>query len=61
LAATLFGTNKYASLLGTLNVTWRYAWQVKMRWRTILLAALTTFVFPAWAPLPGGRKMPFGH
>lgn len=56
-AATLFGTNKCASVVGTANATWRYARQVKMPWRTILPAALTAFAFSyigavavAWLP-----------
>lgn len=44
-AATLFGTNKCASIVGTLNASWRYARQVRMPWRTILPAALAAFVF----------------
>lgn len=56
-AATLFGTNKCASVVGTANATWRYARQVKMPWRTILPAAVTAFGFSylgaaavAWLP-----------
>lgn len=56
-AATLFGTNKCASVVGTANATWRYARQVVMPWRTILPAALAAFVFSylgaaavAWLP-----------
>lgn len=56
-AATLFGTNKCASVVGTANATWRYARQVYMPWRTILPAALTAFFFSylgaaavAWLP-----------
>ncbi|PKO93212.1 MAG: hypothetical protein CVU16_05550 [Betaproteobacteria bacterium HGW-Betaproteobacteria-10] len=56
-AATLFGTNKCASVAGTANATWRYARQVKMPWRTILPAALAAFAFSylgavavAWLP-----------
>jgi uncharacterized membrane protein YfcA len=37
-AATLFGTNKCASVVGTANATWRNARQVVMSWRTILPA-----------------------
>ena len=55
--ATLFGTNKCASVVGTLNATWRYARQVSMPWRTILPAALAAFMFSylgaaavAWLP-----------
>jgi uncharacterized membrane protein YfcA len=56
-AATLFGTNKCASVVGTANATWRYARQVIMPWRTFLPAALAAFVFSylgaaavAWLP-----------
>lgn len=56
-AATLFGTNKCASVVGTANATWRYARRVVMPWRTILPAALAAFVFSyvgaaavAWLP-----------
>lgn len=56
-AATLFGTNKCASVVGTANATWRYARRVAMPWRTILPAALAAFAFSyvgaaavAWLP-----------
>jgi uncharacterized membrane protein YfcA len=56
-AATLFGTNKSASVVGTTNAAWRYARQVVMPWRTILPAALAAFFFSyvgaaavAWLP-----------
>lgn len=56
-AATLFGTNKCASVVGTANATWRYARQVVMPWRTILPAAMAAFIFSyigaaavAWLP-----------
>lgn len=55
--ATLFGTNKFASVFGTTNAAWRYARQVKMPWRTTLPAALAAFSFSylgaatvAWLP-----------
>lgn len=38
--ATLFGTNKGASIWGTAFATWRYSRQVQMRWRALLPAAL---------------------
>lgn len=41
--ATLFGTNKIASVFGTTNAAWRYARQVKMPWGTTLPAALAAF------------------
>jgi uncharacterized protein len=43
-AATLFGTNKCASVVGTANATWRYARQVRIPWRTVLPAAVAAFV-----------------
>ncbi|MBL8429232.1 MAG: TSUP family transporter [Dechloromonas sp.] len=56
-AATLFGTNKCASVVGTANATWRYARQIVMPWRTVLPAALAAFAFSyagaatvAWLP-----------
>jgi uncharacterized membrane protein YfcA len=56
-AATLFGTNKCASVVGTANASWRYAQRVVMPWRTILPSALAAFTFSyvgaaavAWLP-----------
>ena len=55
--ATLFGTNKFASVFGTANAAWRYARRVEMPWRTTLPAAIAAFCFSylgamavAWAP-----------
>ena len=45
LPATLFGTNKIASVFGTSNAAWRYARRVQMPWRTTLPAALAAFAF----------------
>ncbi len=63
-AATLFGTNKCASVVGTANATWCYARQVKMPWRTILPAALAAFVLSylgaaavAWLPKDAVRPL----
>ncbi len=63
-AATLFGTNKCASVVGTANATWRYARRVKMPWRTILPAALAAFTFSylgaaavAWLPKDAVRPL----
>lgn len=42
-AATLFGTNKLSSVVGTSNAAWRYARRVDMPWRTTLPAALSAF------------------
>lgn len=44
-AATLFGTNKCASIVGTLNASWRYARRVKMPWRTIFPATIAALAF----------------
>lgn len=44
LAATIFGTNKFASIFGTGNAAWRYARRVNMPWRTTLPAALAAFI-----------------
>ncbi|MBS1143870.1 MAG: sulfite exporter TauE/SafE family protein [Proteobacteria bacterium] len=56
-AATLFGTNKTASVVGTASASWRYARQVRIPWRTILPAAFAAFSFSyvgaatvAWLP-----------
>lgn len=43
LPATLFGTNKFASVFGTSNAAWRYTRRVEMPWRTTLPAALAAF------------------
>lgn len=63
-AATLFGTNKCASVVGTANATWRYARQVIMPWRTILPAAAAAFAFSyagaaavAWLPKEALRPL----
>ena len=42
--ATLFGTNKIASVFGTANAAWRYAARVRMPWGATLPAALAAFV-----------------
>ncbi len=63
-AATLFGTNKCASVVGTANATWRYARRVVMPWRTILPAASAAFAFSyvgaavvAWLPKDAVRPL----
>lgn len=43
--ATLFGTNKFASIVGTANASWQYARRVQLPWRMLLLTAGTAFVF----------------
>ncbi|MGE5472140.1 MAG: sulfite exporter TauE/SafE family protein [Bacteroidota bacterium] len=62
--ATLFGTNKCASIVGTANASWRYARQVKLPWRTILSAAMAAFTFSylgaaavAWLPKDAVRPL----
>lgn len=56
-AATLFGTNKFASIFGTASAGLRYLRQVSLPWRTVLPAMLAAFVFSffgamavAWLP-----------
>jgi uncharacterized membrane protein YfcA len=63
-AATLFGTNKCASVVGTASASWRYARQVRMPWRTILPAAIFAFMFSylgaaavSWLPKDAVRPM----
>ena len=63
-AATLFGTNKCASVMGTASATWRYARQVSMPWRTIMPAAIAAFALSylgaaavAWLPKNAIRPM----
>lgn len=41
--ATLFGTNKAASVFGTATAAWRYARRIEMPWATVLPAALLAF------------------
>ena len=55
--ATLFGTNKIASVVGTSNAAFRYIRSVKMPWGATLPAAVAAFVFAylgamsvAWLP-----------
>lgn len=62
--ATLFGTNKFASVFGTTNAAWRYARRVNMPWCTILPAAAAAFVFSyagaaavAWLPKEAVRPL----
>jgi len=42
--ATLFGTNKGASVWGTATATWRYGRQVRLPWRALLPAAAAGFL-----------------
>lgn len=55
--ATLFGTNKLASIFGTMNAARRYLRAVEMDWAVTLPAACTAFLFSfvgaatvAWLP-----------
>jgi len=41
--ATLFGTNKSASVWGTAIATWQYSRRVQLRWAALLPATLTGF------------------
>jgi uncharacterized membrane protein YfcA len=43
LAATLFGTNKCASIFGTASAAWRYSRHIAVPWRAVLPAALAAF------------------
>lgn len=62
--ATLFGTNKFASVFGTANAALRYARRVRMPWRTILPAAVSAFALSyagaaavAWLPKDAVRPL----
>lgn len=44
-AATLLGTNKFASIWGTLFAAWQYARQVPLAWRATLPACAAAVVF----------------
>ncbi len=64
LPATLFGTNKIASVFGTSNAAWRYMRRVNMPWRSTLPAALAAFACSylgamavAWIPRDFLRPM----
>jgi uncharacterized membrane protein YfcA len=61
--ATLLGTNKLASIFGTLNAARRYAREVTMPWATVVPAAAAAFVFSfggaaVAATLPGAVMRP---
>ena len=43
-AATLLGTNKFASMFGTSMSAWRYVRSVQIPWRPVLMAAAAAFV-----------------
>lgn len=62
--ASLFGTNKCASVVGTTNAAWHFARKVAMPWRTILPAAAAAFLFSylgaaavAWLPRESIRPL----
>lgn len=62
--ASLFGTNKIASVFGTANAAWRYTVRVKMPWGTTLPAAAAAFACSylgamavAWLPRDMLRPM----
>jgi hypothetical protein len=44
LPATVFGTNKVSSILGTANAAWRYARRIGIPWRIAVPAAAAAFV-----------------
>lgn len=55
--ATIFGTNKGASIFGTANAAWRYGRRIAIPWDIALPAAVAAFVFSfagaatvAWLP-----------
>ena len=55
--ATLFGTNKGASVWGTAAATWQYANRVNLRWRALLPAVAVCFAGSlAGAPYRSGGK-----
>lgn len=42
--ATLFGTNKLASIVGTANASWQYSRQVQLPWKVLGLASASAFI-----------------
>ncbi|HTY03790.1 MAG TPA: TSUP family transporter [Rhodocyclaceae bacterium] len=55
--ATIFGTNKGSSIVGTANAAWRYARRIAIPWEVALPAAVSAFAFSfagaatvAWLP-----------
>jgi len=62
--ATLFGTNKCASIVGTASATGRYLARVRLPWATVLPAALAALAFAyagamavAWLPKAALRPL----
>ena len=43
--ASIFGTNKFASILGTASAAWRYARRIEVPWRAALPAAIAALPF----------------
>lgn len=67
LPATVFGTNKLASIFGTGNAALRYARRIAMPWRIALPAAAVAFLFSfagaaavAWLPKAVVRPLVLG-
>jgi len=65
--ATLFGTNKIASIFGTLNAARRYVRVVELSWSIVLPVALAAFLFSfagaavvAWLPKEVVRPLVLG-
>lgn len=65
--ATLFGTNKLASIFGTGSAAWRYARQIEIYWPIAIPASLAAAVFSfagatavAWLPRETVRPLVFG-
>lgn len=63
-AATIFGTNKGASIVGTGNAAWRYARRIEIPWKLAFVAASAAFAFSflgamtvAWLPKAVVRPM----
>lgn len=65
--ATIFGTNKVSSILGTSNAAWRYVRRIALPWDIALPAAASAFAFSfvgaatvAWLPKEVVRPMVLG-
>ena len=55
-AATLFGTNKCASVVGTANATWRYARRLSLPWPTAVASGENYYL--VWPKTrPGGERL----
>ena len=42
--ATIFGTNKLASICGTVSAAWSYLRQVKLQWKLLAVIGVTAFI-----------------